>query len=102
MLRKTSRYKPAAQRAEPIVQRCTWCSSMRAESSEEKSTRPRAVSQIGGHHGKRTKALGRAISRYVKRHLFRGEENPRHATQDGEGSTIAGFAKGIRKAPRRD
>jgi hypothetical protein len=32
--------------------------------------------------------LARVVSRYVKRHLFRGKEDTDRATQDGEGGAI--------------
>ncbi|HEX9070941.1 MAG TPA: protein-L-isoaspartate(D-aspartate) O-methyltransferase [Pseudolabrys sp.] len=40
----------------------------------------------------------RAIPRHAERHLLRGEEDPRHASQDGEGGACARAKKGLRQA----
>ena len=57
----------------------------------------RSIFQTGDDHGERIKAIGRAVPRYVKRHLLRREEDPRHAAEDGEGCAITRTKKAFEK-----
>ena len=79
---------------EPNVQQCT----RRADGYPTGQSISQAV--LSASQNRRsimteTEAIGRAVPRYVKRHLFRREEDPRHPTENGEGCTIYRSKEGI-------
>ena len=65
---------------------------------------PREVTgrQQERHHGQRTEDARRAVSRHAEGHLFRREEDPSDAAEDGEGRAERGTQGSLREAPRRD